>query len=485
MKHARIKKVLNWFEVRLQTKPTYAVTAGHLVPRNAKWWYVFGSATLMFFSIQILTGICLAFVYVPSADKAYASLEHINFVQPFGWELRAIHTWSAHFMVLMMLIHMIQVFLMGVFKYPRELTWIVGIFLFALTLGMAFTGQVLRWDQDAYWGLGIGAAMVGRVPFIGPNLVNLMLGGPILAGEALSRFFALHVFIMPALLIGIIVVHLRLVLKCGISEMPKAGELVDKETYIEEYEGRIKKRGIPYFPNAAAPDLIFNGFALFLMLGCAFIFGPDGPSGVPDPTLINTVPRPDFWFLWIFAILALLPPHMETSLILISPFVIFAILIGLPFMTGTGERTPTRRPVAVLTVILVIVVLAALTRLAQTSPWSPHMNAWSEDVTPESFLRGRTPLEMQGALMIQYAQCRNCHSLDGIGGKRGPRLDNVSTRLSPNQLIRQVLQGGGNMPAYGHKLSPEKVDALVAFLKTTHPSDEAPASIPLPPGAAE
>src|SRR5262249_26696093 len=144
----------------------------HPIPRSAAgpmgWWYVFGSASLTLLMLQILTGIALALVYVPTADKAYDSLLYLNYEQPLGWFLRALHNTAASGMVVMVVVHMTQVFLHGAYKYPRELTWLVGVALLVLTLGMAFTGQVLRWDADAYWGVGVGASMAGRVPFLGP-----------------------------------------------------------------------------------------------------------------------------------------------------------------------------------------------------------------------------------------------------------------------------------------------------------------------------
>ena len=132
--------------------------------RTASWAYVFGSAGLTLFTLQVVTGICLALVYVPSASEAYASLLVLNFDQPLGWFLRAMHGWGSNFMVAIILLHMVQVLLFGAYKYPRELTWLTGVFLLLMTLGMAFTGQILRWDQDAYWGLGIGASIAGAFP---------------------------------------------------------------------------------------------------------------------------------------------------------------------------------------------------------------------------------------------------------------------------------------------------------------------------------
>ena len=468
-----LREVADWIDDRVHLSKLFASTAGHHVPASSgSWFYVFGSGTLLCFVLQIVTGTCLAFVYVPSANEAYTSLEYLTYQQSLGWFLRAVHNWGSNFMVAIMALHMAQVFLFGAFKYPREMTWISGTVLLFCTLGMAFTGQVLRFDQDAYWGLGIGASIMGRTPFIGSNLVHLLLAGPIIAGETLSRFFTLHVFIIPGLIIALISLHLRLVLTKGINEYPTPGKLVNKETYADEYESLLKKEGVPFYPKAISKDLIFSALVILGILGCAAYFGPKGPTGVPDPTQIDTVPRPDFFFLWVFSALALLPDYMETFLLLTAPVVIIGVLFALPFISGTGEKSAHRRPGAVLTVIVIFLSLGTLIYLGTYSPWSPVMNAWSANPTPVEYIKGRSPLELQGALVLQNKQCRNCHSLGGTGGQRGPALDGVGTRLTGDQLIRQVIQGGGNMPAYGKNLKPAEVEALVAFMKTLRPANE-------------
>jgi ubiquinol-cytochrome c reductase cytochrome b subunit len=475
-------RVAEWFEERLQLKKLLGPSMTHPVPRtSASWWYVFGSATLIIFMLQIVTGICLALVYVPSTADAYASLEYLNYQQTLGWFLRAVHFWGSNFMVAMMSLHMIQVFLFGAYKYPRELTWVVGVFLFLCTLGMAFTGQVLRWDQDAYWGLGIGIAMIGRVPLIGAQLVHLVLGGPIIGAETLSRFFALHVFAIPGLLFGLVGLHLLMVLKLGINEWPMPGRLVARNTYRERYEEDVKRDGVPFFPVAAQKDIVFGGLVILAILLCAAILGPYGPNGPADPTLIRTVPRPDFYFLSLFALFALLPPYTETFLILVGPVVAIALLIALPFLAGTGEKSFRRRPVAVISVVMIALVLGVLSYLGDKSPWSPVMDAWSGAPMPIEYVKGRTPLELQGALVLQNKQCRNCHSLGGEGGRRGPALDGIASRMTRDLLIRQVLQGGGNMPAYGKNLSPSDVTALVAFLDTLRSPHDAAARSPVSP----
>src|SRR5438093_1400329 len=371
-----IARIGEWFDRRLQLAAPIREAAEHPVPRNAaSWFYVFGSAALTVFLLQLATGVLLAIIYVPSAAEAWDSLQALNHDVTLGWFIRALHGWGSNFMVAIVLIHMMQVFLFGAYKFPRELTWIVGVFLLLMTLGMAFTGQVMRFDQDAYWGLGIGASIVSRVPIAGPALLRLMLGGPIIAG----------------------------------------------------------------------------------------------------PTLIETVPKPDYFFLWLYALLALLPPSLETPAVLIGPVVVIIGLLLLPFLSGEGEKSWRRRPIAVLSVLLIAIALGTFTRMAEFAPWSPHMNAWSGDPVLERMLHGTTALERQGALVFQVKQCRNCHALGGSGGERGPALDTVAVRLTEDQFIRQVIQGGGNMPTYGKNLSPPETTALVAFLQTLHPPGQAPA----------
>jgi ubiquinol-cytochrome c reductase cytochrome b subunit len=472
-------RVYNWFELRLQLEGPVKDAALHKVPRStASWWYVFGSAAFTLFFLQIFTGILLALVYVPSAGEAWNSLNILNHQIALGWFLRALHGWGSNFMVAIVLIHMAQVFLFGAYKFPRELTWTLGVFLLLMTLGMAFTGQVLRFDQDAYWGLGIGASILSRVPFIGGGLVHLLLGGPIIAGVTLSRFFALHVFIIPGLLLLFALAHVWMVLKLGVNEWPMPGRVVRRSTYIAEYNKLAHEDGIPFIPGAFWKDLVFSGAIIAAVAVCAFAFGPFGPSGQPDPSIIQTVPKPDFFFLWIYTALAYLPPAMETPFILIAPLVGIAILLAIPFWAGEGEKSWHRRPVAVLAVSTIAICWGVLTQLGTYTPWSPHMDAWSSDVTPAPYLQKATPLVRQGAVVFQAKQCRNCHSIGGAGGQRGPALDDVATRMTIDQMRFKVLTGGGNMPAYGKNLSPAEVEALVSFLETLHPANEPPAFNP-------
>ena len=351
----------------------------------------------------------------------------------------------------------------------------VGVVLLLLTLGMAFTGQVMRFDGDAYWGLGIGASIASRVPIIGAPLVHLVLGGPIIGAATLSRFFTLHVSVIPGLLLAGAGVHIWMVLLHGVSDWPMPGRIVTKSTYEREYQELTAKTGIPFVPDAAWKDAVFAAAILFAVMACAFFFGPFGPSGQPDPTIIQTAPKPDMPFLWIYAVLAFLPPSIETPIMLIVPVLAIAVMLLLPLVAGEGERHWARRPVAVLMVAVIAVSLAIFTRLGTQTPWSPEMTAWTSDSVPPKYLLNRSPLERQGALVLQNKQCRNCHSLNGVGGQRGPALDAIASRMTEDQMLRQVLQGGGNMPAYGNALNPSETKALVSFLMTLRGNNLTPA----------
>ncbi|MBV8376152.1 MAG: cytochrome b N-terminal domain-containing protein [Verrucomicrobia bacterium] len=478
--------VAMWLERRLHLVKVWKATAGHPIPKSsASWFYVFGSMTLLCFTIQVLTGILLALVYIPSANEAYRSLEYLNYQQELGWFLRGVHYWGSNCMVVVMFFHMTQVFLWGAYKHPRELTWISGAVLLVLTLALSFTGQVMRFDSDAYWGIGIGAAISGRIPIIGAQVVNLLLGGPIIGSDTLSRFFALHVFVLPGAVIALVSLHLRLVLLKGINEYPEPGVQVHKQTYWRDYEETVHKDGMPFVPDGIGKDLVANGLLLIVIVALAVFVGPKGPEIPADPAQVISEAKPDYPFLWLLSAAALLPNGSEIILFFVFPLIAAILLFGLPFYSNVGEKHYSRRPISVLVVILTYLTIGLLTYAGITGPWSPRMEAWSGTPTKPEFIAGRSPVELQGALLLQGKQCRNCHAIGGEGGHRGPDLSAVGTRMDQPELVRQVIQGGGNMPAYGNTLSPQEVSALVSYLVSLRPQNTIPALNPTNPEKTE
>jgi ubiquinol-cytochrome c reductase cytochrome b subunit len=463
-----LKRAWVWFDDRTGVSTVFnTLMPGHIVPSSsASWFYVFGSATLFAFIIQVVTGVTLAFMYVPSAGEAYQSLQYITDQTTFGRVVRGMHNWGASAMILLVGIHMIRVYLMAAYKFPREMHWITGVVLLALTVGMGFTGQVVRWDQTAVWSTIVAAEQGGRIPFIGRWVADFLIGGETIGGATLSRMFAYHVFLIPALLFIFIGFHLYLVFKNGISEMPRAGDPVDPKTYRQEYEEKIKKSGVPFWPDAAWRDMVFSFCVITIILLIAIIIGPPALDAPPNPSNIDALPVPDWYFVFYFAFLALSPPEIESYLMIGGPLIIGLVLFCLPFISNHGERSPLRRPWAIAIVVLFIGSLSGLWAIGITSPWSPHFQA--EPLTAE-MIGASSGQIYRGGDYFNEKGCLYCHKISGHGGERGPDLTYIGDKLSANELTWRIMNGGLNMPGFGGILTNEELSDLVAFLKSrTH-----------------
>jgi ubiquinol-cytochrome c reductase cytochrome b subunit len=464
-----VDNVIAWLDERTGLKDPIMKAVTHPVPPGSKWFYVFGTAIMTSFIIQVITGIALSTLYVPSAGEAYASVKYITDVAPWGRLIRGIHYFGASAMILFTGLHMIRVYLMGSFKYPREFNWLTGVALLFLTVAMGFTGQILRWDQNSVWTVAVGAEQALRMPFVGKYLVEMLVSGAEVGSATLSHFFSYHVFVFPAILIGAIGLHVWMVLHNGISEPPVVGELVDAKTYKKKYEAMLHREGKPFWPDAAWRDIVFSTLVVIVVVALAVWLGPPQIEKPPDPSIVQAQPKPDWYLLWYFALLALLPHEIEDYVIILFPLMGVLFLLSPPFFANEGERSPRRRPWAVTIVLFIVTCVAALTLAGIQEPWTPNFDATK--LTPAIIGATSGPV-YDGAQVFNDKGCLFCHTISGHGGKRGPDLTEVANRLTQDQMTIRIVNGGYNMPAYAGNITPKELQDLTTFLLTRKPNAE-------------
>jgi len=214
-----VTKLANWLEERISWRSVWEAIFLRKIPK-VNWLFTLGSATLFVAVNQAITGILLTLYYVPTPDQAYDSVQFITNDVAAGWLIRGMHHWGASAMVVLTVLHMVRVIFLGTYKFPREVTWFTGVFLLIIVIGFGFTGYLLPWDQKAFWATTVGTQIAGVTPVIGDWILRVMRGGPDLSAVTLARFFGVHVWVLPAALMTLLLVHLYLVIRIGISEMP-------------------------------------------------------------------------------------------------------------------------------------------------------------------------------------------------------------------------------------------------------------------------
>lgn len=320
------------------------------VPANLGWDFCMGSVCMLLMVNQFVTGALLTIYYRPTLGEAYESVQYIQEEIHFGWLVRQLHAWGANLMILALVIHMARVIYWASYKKPRELNWFVGLGLLGLTLTMGFTGYLLPWDQLAYWASKVGTEIPGSLPVIGPWIMHLMRGGDEISGATLGRFFSLHVMWLPAIMAGLVGLHLTLMRMHGISGYPDSD--------------RVKK--VPFFPNHVAKDMVLI-FGVLALLYALVVVSPWELHDKADPLVTPEKVKPEWYFLWTYQLLKYFPTQVgPISGKLLGLFVsggIGGLIALLPFIDRGPEREPRKRRAVLGMVAGITVLIVGLTIL--------------------------------------------------------------------------------------------------------------------------
>jgi len=333
------KTVRQFFDDRFNTKLARELVSKQAfkrLPRHTGWLHVFGSLSLLLFISQTITGIMLLIYYRPTPEAAHKSIQYITAEVQFGWLYRQIHAWGASVMILALLIHMTRTYFMGSYKKPRELTWVTGVLLFILTITFGFTGYLLPWNQIAFWATTVGTESASKVPMIGGWLQYFLRGGEAVTGETLSRFFVVHVILLPWALTGVIVVHLFLMRLNNLATMERVGEEVPLKS---EY-------GIPFFPVHVTKE----GVVAVLLIAVLVTLSVVSPWEIGEPANALETPahiKPEWYFLPSYQLLKYFEGTYGALLGIIGCSVPFVLLLLWPFLDRGKERHPKKRPIAV------------------------------------------------------------------------------------------------------------------------------------------
>jgi ubiquinol-cytochrome c reductase cytochrome b subunit len=438
------------------------------IPAGVTWWHTLGSALLALLIVQALTGTAMSLYYVPTPEHAYHSANYIVTQLPFGLLVRGIHKWNSSLIVILALAHLLRVFAMGAYKFPREWNWVVGVAMLLVIMGFAFTGYLLPWDQKAYWATVVGTKIVSYVPWLGIALERLARGGEQVGVLTLSRFFALHVFFLPGLLTILAAFHIFMVVRQGIAAPPK-GEFrsIPKERYWEAYE-QVKARGQPFWAHVFR-DVIVITVVLTVAVAITLILGVP-TEDIADPTDVGYVPRPEWYFLPFYELLWWFPGRWIPVGAIFIPATLILLALLLPFYDRSPARALRLRPVAAGSVALLLLVGGALTFRGATAPKPPPPTvARAGEAAQVAGARSIVPAEA-GALMFREFGCLACHTVKGQGGQAGPDLTSVGDRRDADWMRRfirnpQAVKATAAMPPYAG-LSDAQLDTLVAYLST-------------------
>lgn len=423
------------------------------IPASSGWHQVFGSVVLFLFLTQAFTGALLAFNYAPTPGDAYNSLRYILAEVTAGHLMRGLHHWGASMMIVVVVLHMTQVFLYGAYKRPREATWMVGVVLLVLTLAFGLTGYLLPWDNRAYWGTVVATQIASQAPVVGPYLVRLLGGQGAVGVVTFARFYGLHVLLLPPATLLLIAVHVYLVRKHGVA--PEPGD-----------EVRPMKK---LFPEQVFRDTvaIFIAFVILFVMAAAVRVPLEQ---LADPTDTTYIPRPEWYFLFLFQTLKLFEGPLEVVGSVVLPALAMLALVLVPFIDRGRMRKVTERTFAGAVVVLAAIGWTGLTALAIATTPRPAIAEQIDFSQPTDWLQ-LSPVEMAGIGHFRQENCVSCHTVGDGKPKIGPDLA-AGTRKSAAWMIQHFKRPSAMVPGTAMppiQLSDAQLNTLAAFLLKLNP----------------
>jgi len=450
------RRILDWFDQRTGLETGIRNFLYEEIPGSSGWHQIFGSVAVFLFLVQAFTGILLAFNYAPTPGDAYNSLKYIVTEVTGGRLIHGLHHWGATMMIVVVALHMMQVFLFGAYKKPREATWMVGVVLLLLTLAFGLTGYLLPWDNRAYWGTVVTTQIAGQVPVLGDYLKRFLGTDDGSVGVVtFARFYGLHVLILPQLTTFLIIFHIYLVRKHGVAPTPADA-------------GPTKK----FFPDQMLKDVIAV-FAAFVILYLMALFVAVPLERLADPTDLSYIPRPDWYFLFLFQTLKFFKGSLEPVGSVLLPSLGVLALFLTPFMDRGRLLRLTQRTTALGVVTLAAIGWGALT-LAAIRSTPPAQEQQASNLPSAAGWDQFSPQEVAGLGYFRQEKCLACHNLADGPPKAGPNLASAREHRDAAWMIRhfknpnQVVPGS-NMPPI--LLSDAKLNALASFLLKLTPEN--------------
>ena len=386
---------LDWLDSRTGLRAARAHLLDEPLPSGTGWWFVTGSIVLFLLALQFATGVVLTMFYVPSPDFAHDSVRFIMQGVTFGRVVRGLHFFGASFVVVAAVLHMLRVVVFGAYKKPREVTWMTGVVLLLLILGFALTGYLLPWDQTAYWATQVGINMVGTVPLIGDDLARILRGGEMLGALTLTRFFAVHVLFLPAILVSGIVLHLFILRRVG-----PAGPWADDRSTLKSEA---------FYPRQVYMDAVVL-LGIFVVLAGLAAGVPIPLTDKANPSDTTFVPVPEWYFLFYYELLKYVHGPLEPVATWVLPVIVVAVLLFWPFIDRNPARNPIRRPAAIISGGLFLLVVFSLLGISLK-------NIYAVPRVDPAIAHGK-------AVYVQFG-CAGCHRIHGEGGAVAPDLSYV------------------------------------------------------------